>query len=358
MDPDCTARLGDERLLALRRRATAEGVPLHVSLALTHRCNLRCIHCYVLPNAGSPEAELGTDDWLALAEEAAAAGCFSMLLTGGEPLLRNDFAEIYLGIRKLGIYVTLFTNATRVDRHVVETLQAAPPNSIEVSVYGATPETYGRVTGFASAYAAAMRGIALLREAGLPVRLKTVLIQETAREFAAIRALVAPGEKAVRYDPAVHPRFSGDVGIEDRHVPPAELAELESRTVPELAAQWIKRQSEMQRQPEADSTYLYACGAGLHSCYVSADGMVQPCTSAVRYGVPYRRGGFLSAFREGRAALRAKRVPPDYECAACADRLYCAICPAIAELESGSEAGKFDYACRLAHERSRRISNK
>jgi len=358
MEPDCTARLEDDRLLALRRRATAAGVPLHVSLALTHRCNLRCLHCYVLPNAGASESELSADDWLALAREAAAAGCFSMLLTGGEPLLRDDFAEIYLGIRRLGIYVSLFTNATRVNRRVVETLQAAPPTLIEVSLYGATPETYGRVTGSAAACAAAMRGIALMRAAGLPVRLKTVLIKETAPEFAAIRALAAPGEKPVRYDPAVHPRFAGDAKIEERHVPPAELAEMESRTVPELAAQWIKRQSEMQRQPEADSPYLYACGAGLHSCYVSADGMVQPCTSTVRYGVRYRRGGLLAAFRKGRAALRAKRMPADYECATCPDRLYCMICPAIADLESGNEAGKFAYACRLAHERSRKISGK
>jgi MoaA/NifB/PqqE/SkfB family radical SAM enzyme len=357
MDADCDLMSGPARLDAMRRRAAAEGLPLHGTLALTHRCNFQCIHCYVLPGAKSPETELSTDDWLALAREAADAGCFSILLTGGEPLLRADFAEIYLGIRKLGIHAMLFTNASRVDERVVETLCAAPPRLIEVTVYGATPETYRHVTGRASAYAEAMQGIALLRRAGLSVRLKTVLMRPNRNEFEALRALAADGEPPLRYDAVIQPRFPGDTQIEQLRVPPAEVAELESRAIPELAGQWRAQRARHAAPPPQEDSPLYACAAGAISFYVSAEGLVQPCVSTVRHGIRYERGGLLAAFRAGRQSVQRLRVPAGHECATCGDRVFCGSCPPVAELECGDEAGKCAYACALAHERGDRMAS-
>ena len=356
MVSDCDLAAGGARVDAMRRRAAAEGLPLHGTLALTHRCNFRCVHCYVLPNAESPETELSTRDWLDLAQEAADAGCFSILLTGGEPLLRRDFAEIYLGIRKMGVHVMLFTNASRVDARIVEVLRLAPPRLIEVSVYGATPETYRNVTGRAEAHAEALRGIALLRAAGLPVRLKTVLMQPNRHEFEALRALAAAGEPAMRYDAVIQPRFPGDREIERLRVPPAEVADLELRAIPELAGQWKAQQ--MRRPaplPTGGETPLYTCAAGGISFYVSAAGLVQPCVSAVRHGVRYERGRLLDSFRAVRRSVQAVRVPAGNECAACGDRVFCGSCPPIAELECGAESGKCAYACALAHARSRQV---
>jgi radical SAM protein with 4Fe4S-binding SPASM domain len=355
MGSDCELPSGIARIDAMRRRAAAEGLPLHGTFALTHRCNFRCVHCYVLPGAGPVEAELSAAEWIGLAGEAAAAGCFSILLTGGEPLLRADFCEIYLGIRKLGIHVMLFTNASRVDETVVAALLAAPPRLIEVTVYGATSETYMAVTGRPSAFAESMRGIARLREAGLPVRLKTVLMQPTLRDFEAIRALRGAGEPPVRYDAVIQPRFPGDREVDKLRVPPAEVAELEARTIPELPAQW-KAQHARQPPPDtAPGAPLYSCAAGGISFYVSAEGRVQPCVSAVRHGVPYRPGRLLEAFREVRQSIQAVRAPAAYRCAACGNRIFCGSCPPVAELECGRESGICAYACALAHERGNRM---
>ena len=355
MPADCDLAAGSDRIDALRRRAAAAGLPLHATLALTHRCNFCCVHCYVLPNAGSPKAELSTGDWLAVAQEAAAAGCFSILLTGGEPLLRADFADIYLGIRKLGIHVMLFTNASRVDARIIEVLRSAPPRLIEVSVYGATPETYRAVTGRAGAHGEVRRGLARLREAGLPVRLKTVLMQPNRHEFEALRALAAADEPPLRYDAMVQPRFPGDTEVAQLRVPPAEVADLELRAIPELAGQWQAQQERRPASPAGDEVPLYACAAGGISFYMSAAGLVQPCVSAVRHAVPWQRGRLLEAFRATRRSVQNLRVPAQHECAACADRVFCGSCPPIAELECGEEAGKCAYACALARARRQRI---
>jgi len=353
MGTDCEWLTAEARLDAMRQRAAAEGIPLHATLALTHRCNFRCVHCYVLPNAKAPSTELSTEDWLALAQEAADAGCFSILLTGGEPLVREDFAEIYLGIRKMGVHVMLFTNASRVDERVIDVLQQAPPRLIEVTLYGATPETVEAVTGQSDGFEKAMRGVSLLREAGLPVRLKTVLMQPNRHEFEALRDLAEGDDLPLRYDAMIQPRFSGDTEIERLRIPPDKVAEMEARLIPELAGQWKQQQERQSQQGDASSSCLYACAAGAISFYVSADGRVQPCVSAVRHGVRYERGGLLKAFREGRQAVRSIPVPKPYECATCRDRVFCGSCPPVAELDCGEENGKCAYACALAHERGK-----
>ena len=352
---DCGMPSGAERIDAMRRRAMDAALPLHGTLAVTHRCNLRCVHCYLQPGVRPPEPELSAADWLALAGEAAAAGCFSILLTGGEPLLRPDFADIYLGIRRLGIHAMLFTNATRVDDETVRVLREAPPRLIEVTLYGATPATYRAVTGSPTAHADALRGIARLRAAGLPVRLKTVLMQANKHEFAAIRALAADGEPPVCHDAVLQPRFRGDAEIAALRVPPAEVAALEARTIPELPAQW-RAQRRRQRAPAAAGIRkLYACAAGTISFYVTAAGRIQPCVSAARHGVAYERGTFLAAFRASRRSVQAVPAPAAYACGDCADRVFCGSCPPVAELECGDEAGICAYACALARARSHRM---
>ena len=356
MPPDCHQPSGIARIDAMRRRAAAEGIPLHGTFALTHRCNFRCVPCYSRPATIPAGTELSTDDWLGMAREAADAGCFSILLTGGEPLIREDFHEIYLGIRKLGIHVMLFTNASRVDDRVIATLCEAPPRLIEVTVYGATSATYQTVTGQPSAMAETMNGISRLRAAGLPVRLKTVLMQPNRHEFESIRGLAAAGEPPVRYDAVIQPRFRGDREIERLRVPPAEVACLEARAIPELSAQWRAQQERKSVPDSTGDAPLYSCAAGGISFYVAADGRVQPCVSAVHHGVPYRRGHLLEGFRSVRQSIRSVRAPADYPCADCRDRVYCGSCPPIAELEGGEEAGTCAYACALAHERGRRTT--
>ena len=357
---DCNIGTGGARVDAMRQRAREEGLPLHATLELTRRCNFHCVHCYVLPNAGPPAEELNAREWLALAREAADAGCFSILLTGGEPMLRPDFPEIYLGIRKMGVHVMIFSNASRVDQRVLNALCEAPPRLIEITIYGTSPKTYEAVTGRAEAYVEVMQGVQRLRDAGLPVALKTILMNPNKRDFEAIRAMRVEGERQVRYDAAIHARFPGDREIHQYRIPPEELVELESRLVPELREKWertLQRESRMAEDTAGvppDERPLYTCAAGAISFYATATGMIQPCVSAVRYGVQWRPGHLLEAFRISRAAVQSVLQPADYACAGCEARSFCASCLAVAEWETGSESSVFPYACRVARVRHER----
>ena len=132
------------------RRAAANLVPLQACLELTYRCNIRCEHCYIPHRSG--EGELSTDEWKRVIEQVTEAGCLFLLISGGEPFLRRDALEIYLHAKRNGLLVTLFTNGTMITPRIAEVLAEYPPFAVEVSVYGATRETYRSVTRVAGAY--------------------------------------------------------------------------------------------------------------------------------------------------------------------------------------------------------------
>ena len=180
-----------------------------------------------------------------------------------------------------------------------------------------------------------------------------MLMQPNTGDFEAVRALAAEGEPPMRYDAVLQPRFRGDKEIERLRVLPEEVVALESRVIPELSGQWRAQRSRRKSSVPEEFPMLYSCAAGAISFYVTADGRVQPCVSAVRHGVRYERGRLLEAFRMGRQSARSLPAPAAYACARCEDRVFCGSCPPLADLECGDEAGVCAYACSLAHERGR-----
>ena len=114
----------------LWKRLEEKRAPLSFDLEMTARCNNACRHCYInLPadDRDAKAAELTTVETLAIASEAVEMGALWCLLTGGEPLLRTDFEETYLGLKRLGLLVSVFTNACLVTPVHIELLTEVPP---------------------------------------------------------------------------------------------------------------------------------------------------------------------------------------------------------------------------------------
>jgi MoaA/NifB/PqqE/SkfB family radical SAM enzyme len=124
---------------ALWDKLKARHVPLSFDLEITARCNLNCRHCYInLPanDANARALELTRGEILDIARQTVKLGAMWCLITGGEPLLREDFADIYLGLKRLGLFVSVFTNATTIRPEHVALFKKYPPRDIEVTIYG------------------------------------------------------------------------------------------------------------------------------------------------------------------------------------------------------------------------------
>ena len=149
----------------LYRRAAEYRQPVNGTFELSERCNLSCRMCYVRQSAGNRalrDSELSAKEWLKLARVAVDNGMVFLLLTGGEVFLRRDFFEIYSPLTKMGLVITLFTNATLITDSIAKRLAEAPPSRTEVTLYGATAETYEAVTGIPGSYARCCSGIEAL----------------------------------------------------------------------------------------------------------------------------------------------------------------------------------------------------
>jgi uncharacterized Fe-S cluster-containing radical SAM superfamily protein len=162
---------------ALRQRQAGERVPLQVSIEVTRRCPLECLHCYNKLAVGDKEAksrELSKEEHLRFLDELVEMGCFWILYTGGEIFARKDFLEIYTYAKKKGVLITLFTNGTIINEQIADYLAEWPPFAIEISLYGRSRETYEALTAVPGSYDRFLRGIQLQKDRGLPLKLKTV----------------------------------------------------------------------------------------------------------------------------------------------------------------------------------------
>ena len=131
-------------------KSRKSGAPMSGTFELTSRCNLDCRMCYIHKRANDQTAiqgELSASDWINYAKEAQKSGMLLLLLTGGEPLLRPDFREIYIACINLGILISINTNGTMIDESMVEFFKKNPPLRVNLTLYGASPETYQRLCG-------------------------------------------------------------------------------------------------------------------------------------------------------------------------------------------------------------------
>ena len=151
-----------------------------LDVELTERCDNDCVHCCIcLPehDAEAERREMSTAQVQAVLTQAAALGALSARFTGGEPLLRDDFEELYLFARRLGLKVMLFTNARGVTPEVADLLARVPPlELVEVTVYGMSRQTYEAATRRRGSYEEFRRGVELLQDRGVPFVVKGALL--------------------------------------------------------------------------------------------------------------------------------------------------------------------------------------
>jgi len=349
-------------------KMTARRAPLSFDLELTARCNNDCRHCYIcLPagDAAAKSAELSTDEVLGTAKEAAGMGAVWCLLTGGEPLLRDDFEELYLGLKRLGLLLSVFTNACLVTAEHVELFRRYPPRDIEVSVYGATRETYEAVTRRPGSYDAFVRGLDLLLEGGVKVRLKAMALRSNVHELDEISRFCRERTKDYyRFDPLLHLRFDGDparnADIRVERLAPQEVVAVERADEERFGALERGCAEGRLNDPELahyGCDHLFHCGAGNGSFTVGYDGTFRLCSSLWHPDTVYdlRAGSLREAWEEWVPRVRELRgANREFleKCRKCSLINLCLWCPAHAALETGAMDDWVEYFCDVAHARA------
>jgi radical SAM protein with 4Fe4S-binding SPASM domain len=344
---ECSSTELASRLHLDRRRLPFEGL-----IEITARCNLGCAHCYVNLPMQAPERvrELSTDRLVRLAGEIADSGGLFVTLSGGEALAREDFAEVYLHALQAGLIVSVFTNGTLVTRRVADLFDEHRPQLIEITLYGATRETYERVTGVPGSYDRCIAGIKRLKERGIEVRLKTVVLAWNSHELAEMQGFAESLGLGFRFDGELNPRVdSGGSRYRELQLGADDLVALEARSP--------SRREEMRtymgsrREKARTSHALYECGAGHTGYTIDSGGRLLLCELSRKNGIDLHATPFAEAW-EQLAFLRRGEVSPDSPCHGCELRPLCGSCAGANELENGDAHQPIALMCQIAHRRA------
>jgi len=324
---------------ALLARLRTTHVPFSVLWELTHTCNLDCIMCYNVPQSAP---ELTTAECLDILEQLAAAGALRLTLTGGEILTRRDFFTIAERARDLGFALDLKTNATLLTPETADRLARLDPVQVDISLLGATEATFDAVSGSRRTLSRVLRGVRLLQERGVRVKLNTLLLDLNVAERQQMLDLAQ--ELGVYYEQVFK------ISAADDGAPRASQHQL---TRPQITDLFLADGSPF--VPQARPMTSRTCQVGLSSCLISPYGEVFPCIELRLPAGHLRQQRFdeiwrgAPIFNELRSRHTLANLP---ECRVCPLNAYCeGRCAGLAWKEHGDPYGGHLLACQQAQAR-------
>jgi len=343
--------------LDLHRRVVAQRVPVCGSIEITQRCNLTCAHCYnnlPLSHQEARRSELTYEEHCRILDEITEAGCLWLLYTGGEIFSRKDFLDIYTYAKQKGFIISLFTNGTLITPKVADYLVKWRPFSIEITLYGRTRETYERVTGIPGSYERCMRGIKLLMERGLPLKLKTMAITINKHEIWEMKRFVEEELKLeFKFDAMINPRIDCSQSPLNVRLTPEEVVAFDLQD-PKRVTEWRKFAERFNGPAHStEKCYnLYQCGGGISAFAIDPYGKTSICVLSHGDTWDLRKGSFQEGWENFLLKVRQKKITRQTKCVGCKIKALCGACPAYGELENGEAEAPVDFLCQVAHLRA------
>ena len=328
----------------LHEKGVREGIPVSGTFELTQRCNFNCKMCYVHDCTKKKDA-LSTEDWLNLAQQAKEAGTIFLLLTGGEPLFRDDFEQIYTSLVKMGFLVSINTNGSLLEKYT-QLFDKLPPTRINISLYGAGNSAYNELCGN-NAFDKVISSIKQMQNLGISLRFNTIFTPENIADYKQIIDISR--------------EFNSPLKPTTYSYPPIRLGEKNTdyRFSPEMASEHIFRIDEYRLDENLHKSRMdkilelpmgfgenrVCCRAGRASYWITADGIMRPCGMMPAPDSRPLVDGFQKAWTDIKSDTEKIRLPE--ECLTCKYAGICNVCAAMCKAETGEFNKVPHYICRM-----------
>ncbi|MBQ8578710.1 MAG: radical SAM protein [Clostridia bacterium] len=317
--------------------------------------------CYVRKTkaeiAAHPRPSMTKENFLRIAREARDEGMLYLLLTGGEPFLWRDFRALYEALAGMGFVLSINTNGSLIDEETVSWLKQNAPSRINITLYGASDETYRALCGADHVFERVDRAVKLLCDAGIPVKINCSLTPHNVHDAPKIIEYAKERDLICVVNTYMFPpvrRDSAMTGQNDRFSPEEAARQQIEVCRYQYGEDGCREFLESIRNgtiapPGLDESCVdpidghIRCRAGNASFWVTWDGLVTPCGMMPAPAVEVRDRPFSEVWREIReksAALKLSRV-----CTDCPDWELCHACAAMAIAETGTPGGIPHYLC-------------
>lgn len=323
--------------------------PLVATFELNPNCNLHCIHCY-LGKHRVTDKMLSLDQIKEILDWLADAGVLHLALTGGECTIRKDLPEIYEYAKKKGFLVTLFTNGVEIPEEIYDLFEKYPPFYVDISLYGASEDTYEVITG-KRVFRKVINTFEKLYEKGIVFGIKTPIMRQNQKDFEKMNKIAEKYGVPYRTGYVMLSTIDSETYPIEFMIPASEMIKLEvsDPIMKEIGfndADTVNPWGE--RFKNGEFVPLFICNPGVNDVIVDFKGNICPCAGYRHIG----KNIFESSFKEiWKSFEYLKKIPATSKnkCIHCQSRFFCRVCPAEQEQKTGDLESVSPEICAFAH---------
>lgn len=343
----------------LHMKASRIKTPISGTFELSPLCNMDCKMCYIKMSKEKQEsiARLRTkEEWIELAQKAKEKGMLFLLLTGGEPFLVKDFKELYIELHKMGFCISINSNGTMIDEDVIEWLKHYPPMRINMTLYGASNETYGRLCNNPKGFMQVTKAISLLKENNIQVKLNCSVTPYNKDDLKQMMDFAQEHDLVIQATSYMFPPLRKDktkIGQNNRFN--AEDAAFYGAYISAYSNGFDR----FKEYIESGQLALYdadddcgvvegdhmRCRAGITSFWMTWEGKMLPCGMIPDEGKDPWEVGFDEAWENAKNIVSEITLP--VKCAGCGKKDECRACAAMVYTETGTYDKVPQYRCEM-----------
>lgn len=347
----------------LFQKASTQRIPLGGTFELSPVCNFDCRMCYI---RRTPEQVrnhsrqmMSLERWMKLADEAKEAGLLYLLLTGGEPFLWPDFWKLYEYLSDKGFILTINSNGSLISEEAVARLKEIPPFRINITLYGASDETYERLCQSPKGFERVNKAIESLIKAGIKVKLNCSLTPYNVCDLEKMVQYARDRNLILEVNTYMFPPLRKN---------PASIG-VNNRFTPKEAARWHLECYRLQKGNKRYLQYLREIGEGMseplgmtEGCYdpedgkilcragsswfwITWDGYMTPCGMLPEPKVDLLENNFMDGWKL--LTSETEKVMLSGLCRQCPDFKVCHSCAAMALAETGEFGKSPGYLCEM-----------
>jgi heme b synthase len=320
-----------------------------VAWEITRNCNLSCVHCRASATNGPYTGELDTAACKTLLDQMAQLGSPIVILTGGEPLLRDDIFEVARYGTDRGLRMVMAPNGTLITASIAKQMADAGIRRISVSLDGATRERHDAFRAVPGAFEGALRGIRFAKEAGIEFQINTTITRANLKEIPAIQELAIDLGAVAHHIFLLVPTGRGKYLI-DQEITAQEYEETlnwfydqRGKTPLQLKAtcaphyyRILRQRAKEDKVPVTFESHgldavTRGCLGGVGFCFISHTGVVQPCGFLQLNCGDVTKQSFADIWRTSEQFLRLRNYEAlEGKCGVCEYRKVCGGCRARA----------------------------
>ncbi|MFC1583936.1 radical SAM/SPASM domain-containing protein [Fibrobacterota bacterium] len=322
-----------------------KNVPYSVLFEITGKCNLNCFHCY---NARRAEPVLSLDEVEHTLKQLANLGCLYLTLSGGEVFCRHDHQAVFQKVRELGFAWNLFTNATLITEERARELKLLNVMEVSVSVFSAESEIHDGITGVPGSLAKTVRGLELLKEQGIRLNIKCVLMKRNVKDYRGIVNLANRVTASCQFDTNVMPGADNDFSPLKERLDRDDLEQVlsDNDVFPRAGKPVLEKRTHCDIDDPAGNDRQLVCSAGITCMSIDPYGGVYSCIHHSQPAGSLREQDIRTIWEASPVFKQLREISPDRmeACRTCAHTSYCSRCPALAEREDGNLLGCSTWA--------------